>query len=171
MQFQTSNLPGGKTRRVQGGWPGAAEGFTLVEALIAVSVLAFGLLAAAQMIFVAVSSSALARCKGNAALLAQGKLEFLADLYSRDPGLMELDNGEHGPEQVEVTNPSGHSVLNRYNVSWTVSEVPDPRAGVELKAKRVTVSVTPIDAANQKDLRASFNKAVTVSTIVSAKTA
>jgi Tfp pilus assembly protein PilV len=170
MQFQTSNLPGGKACGVRGGRPSGADGFSLVEALIAVSILAFGLLSAGQMIFVAASSSALARCKGNAALLAQGKLQFLADLYGRDPGLTELDNGEHGPEQVEVINPSGHSILNRYNVSWTVTEVSDPRASVELKAKRVTVSVTPIDAANQKDLRASFNKAVTVSTILSAKT-
>jgi type II secretory pathway pseudopilin PulG len=170
MRLKTSHLPGDKIHGAQGGWPGAEEGFTLVEALIAVFVLAFGLLAAGQMIFVAASSSALARCKGNAALLAQGKLEFLADMYNRDPGLMELDDGEHGPEQVDVPNPSGHSILNRYDVSWTVSEVPDPRAGVELKAKRVTVSVTPIDAAGKKNLRASFNKVVTVSTILSAKT-
>jgi len=170
MRLQTSHLSGGRIRGAQCGWPGVEEGFTLVEALIAVFVLAFGLIAAGQMIFVAASSSALARCKGNATLLAQGKLEYLADLYSRDPGLMEFDDGEHGPEQVDVPNPSGHSVLNRYNISWTVSEVPDPRAGVELKAKRVTVSVTPIDAANQKNLRASFNKVVTVSTILSAKT-
>lgn len=170
MRVQTSDLPGGKAGGLQGGQPIVVEGFTLVEALIAVFVLAFGLLAAGQMIFVAASSSSLARCKGNAALLAQGKLEFLGDLYSRDPDLTALKNGEHGPEQVEVINPAGHSVLNRFSVSWTVNEVPDPRAGVELKAKMVTVSVTPIDAANQKDLRASFNKAVTVSTILSAKT-
>lgn len=170
MRVQTANLPGGKARGVQSVWPGADEGFTLVEALIAVFVLAFGLLAAGQMIFVAASSSALARCKGNAALLAQGKLEILADLYSRDPNLMDLENGEHGPEQAEVTNPLGDSVLNRFNVSWTVSEVPDPRAGVELKAKQVTVSVTPIDAARQKNMRALFNKAVAVSMILSAIT-
>ena len=170
MRFQASNLLGDKSRGDQGVWPGADEGFTLVEALIAVFVLAFGLLAAGQMIFVAASSSALARCKGNAALLAQGKLEILADLYSRDPNLMDLENGEHGPEQVEVSNPSGPSVLNRYNVSWMVSEVPDPRESVMLKAKLVTVSVTPIDAANQKNVRASFNKAVAVSMILSAIT-
>ena len=170
MRLQVSNLPGAKSHAAQGLWPGTAEGFSLVEALIAVFVLTYGLLAAGQMIFWAASSSALARCKGNASLLAQGKLEILADLYSRDPNLMDLENGEHGPEQVEVTNPSGPSVLNRYNVSWTVSEVPDPRESVVLKAKLVTVSVTPIDAANQKNLRAPFNKAVTVSMILSAIT-
>lgn len=69
---------GGRTHR-------AVNGFSLVELLIATLILTSGLLAAAQVIYSAVCSVSLARAKGSIAIVAQDKLEFLADLYARIP--------------------------------------------------------------------------------------
>ncbi len=143
------------------------EGFTLVETLIALFVLTFGFLAVGQILFMAAGSASLARSKGSAITLAQGKLAMLADLYRRDSGAGELSDGLHGPERADLLNPSTNSILDRFNVSWTVGEVPDPRAGITLKAKQVLVFVTPVDSRYQPNLRPYLNKAVTVSTVLS----
>ena len=103
--------------------------FTLVETLTALLILTFGLLATGQLIFIAMSSTSLARSKGSAILAAQSKLEFLAGLYRQNPTAADLAIGTHGPEQVESTNPVTHSGLNRYDVVWSVALVPDPRPG------------------------------------------
>jgi hypothetical protein len=130
-------------------------------------ILTFGLLAAGQMIYVALSCASLARSQGSAAVVAQGKLAFLADLYSRDPNVEDLSVGGHGPEQVEIVNPAAHGVLNRYRVTWTVSAVSDPRTNRVLNARLVLVTVTPIDAATSAHFRASLNKIVTVPAVFS----
>ena len=146
---------------------GAASGFTLIETLTAVCILTFGLLAAGQMIYVALASASLARSQESAAIVAQGKLGFLADLYGRDPKAGDLSIGSHGPEQVEVVNPAAHNVLNRYSVTWTVSTVSDPRPSRGLNARLVLVTVTPVDAATSAHFRASLNKIVTIPAILS----
>jgi hypothetical protein len=130
-------------------------------------ILTFGLLAAGQMIFVAMASASLARSQGSAAVVAQSKLAFLADLYSRDPNVQDLSIGSHGPERVEVVNPAAHNVLNRFSVAWMVSAVHDPRPGRVLNARLVLVTVTPIDAAGGAHFRASLNKTVTIPAIFS----
>ncbi len=136
-----------------------------MEMLIALIVLTFGLLAAGQMIYIAASSASLARSKGNAAVAAQTMIEQLSAQYSNDP--TSVVNGEYGPQQVEVRNPSTNAVLNRFNVSWTISSVPDPRSGTTLAAQQVVVTVTPIKADNSNNRRAALNKVVTVSSILS----
>ena len=145
----------------------SAEGFTLVEMLIALVVLVVGLLSAAQMIYVAMSSASLARSKGSAAVVAQDKLEFLADLYNRDKSAADLTDGNHGPETVQVLNPATNVVLNRFRVTWTVSPVVDPRAGWTLHTRHVTVTVTPVNATDGTNLRVGLNKIVTVSMVFS----
>ncbi len=146
------------------GKPDAPEtGFTLIETLMALAILAFGLLSAGQLIFVAMGSASLARSKESAALIAQNKLEMLGDLYRRAPGAPELTEGGHSGEQVQVTG--GRSVLNRYSISWQVSTVPDPRGGVFQHARRVTVTVTPVGANGAVNVRAALNKIVHVSSV------
>jgi prepilin-type N-terminal cleavage/methylation domain-containing protein len=147
----------------------AEKGFTLPETLIAMLVLTFGLLATGQLIYIAMSSTSLARSKGSAALVAQAKLEVLADLYRQNPGAPDLTDGAHGPERVEITNPSSRSALNRYNVAWNVAMVPDPRPGKILKARQVTVTVTPIGSGATVNTKASLNKVVHLTTIFSAR--
>jgi prepilin-type N-terminal cleavage/methylation domain-containing protein len=149
---------------------GSDHGFSLTEMLIALAVLALGLLAAGQLICIAMSSRSLSRCKQTAAVVAQNKLEYLSDSYRRDPSALELALGSHGPEQTRVLNPVNGSILNRYNVTWTTSEVADPRPGKILQARQVTVTVIPIQSEAIANIRAPLNKVLNVTTIFSAMT-
>ena len=145
------------------------DGFTLVEMLIAIIILTFGLLAAGQLLLVAMGSSSLSRSKGGAAGAAANKVEFLADLYRQNPNASDLTTGSHGPDVVQVLNPINNRVLNRFNVAWTVATVPDPRAGKNLNARMVTVTVTPVDGSGATHNVAGLNKAVSVSSIFSVR--
>ncbi len=142
-------------------------GFTLTEMLIALLILSFGLLSAGQLMYVAMSSSSLARSKSSAASVAQDKLEFLADLYRREPGNEDLALGDHGPQVVQVTNPNGGGVLNRFRVEWQVSPVPDPRPGKTLASRLVRVRVTPIGTDGSVNSRIGLNKVVNMTSIFS----
>lgn len=148
---------------------GPEPGFTLVETLIAVVILTFGLLAVGQMLFATIAGTTLARSKSTAATVARDKLDFLADLYARTPAASQLAVGNHGPEVVQIPNPGGSTVLNRYNVNYTVSTVPDPRPGKVLNAIMVRVTATPITAAGQTNLKTSQNKVVSVTGTFSKK--
>ncbi len=146
----------------------SAAGFTLVEMMIAMVIMTFGLLAAGRLMYVAMGSASLSRSKGSAAIVAQDKLEFLADLYRQNSAAAELTNGSHGPEQVQVINTANGRTLNRYNVAWIVATVSDPRPGVTLKARQVRVTVTPILATSTTvNVKASLNKVVSVTAIFS----
>jgi len=145
------------------------DGFTLVEILVSLSVLTFGLLAAAQVVHVALTSTTLARSKSAAAVAAQSRLELLSDLFGRNPEAEELANGSHGPVAVEVASPADGRVLNRFSVGWSVTAVADPRPGRSINAKQVTVTVTPVDEALVPLPRALLSKVVTMSTVFSAR--
>jgi len=149
--------------------PGRAEagkdsGFTLTETLIALLILSIGLLATGQLILAALSSASLARSKGNAALAAQDKLEFLGDLCRRSPEALELSAGSHDGEQVQYTSDSG-TVLNRFSVSWSVTQLSEPRNGAKLHARLVRVSITPIDMNGNRNSKVLLNKTVDVSCV------
>ncbi len=118
-------------------------GFSLVEALIVLLVLSSGLLAAGRLLVQTMSSLSLARSKGVLAVVAESKLESLADLYSRDPDSADLQDGVHGPEMVEIRNPRSGKVLHRISVSWLVSPLADPRPGKHLRGKILTVTASP----------------------------
>jgi prepilin-type N-terminal cleavage/methylation domain-containing protein len=148
----------------------AEEGFSLIEMLVATFILAFGLLAAGQMIYVAMNSSALARAKGNITVVAQDKLEFLADLYARNPNAADLTAGDHGPDYVQIVNPLNNATLNRFQVTWNITGVSDPRAGKSLQASQVKVTVRPVTASDGGNYKAYSNKAAVVVGILSPRT-
>lgn len=149
---------------------GRQAGFTLIETLIAMTILTFGLLAAGQLLYVAAGSNSLSRSKSSGVTVAHDKLEFLADLYRQNPSHADLTLGAHGPEQVQVTNPNDGSVLNRYNVNWDVANVPDPRPGKVLNARQVRVTVTPIrTTGTTTNIKSNLNKVVNVTAIFSPK--
>ena len=142
------------------------RGFTLIEMMIALVVLTFGLLAAGQMLFIATSSGSLARSKGTAVIIAQHKLESLASLYQQDPSTADLTFGDHGPEQTEIINQANGTILNRNNIRWNVSSVPDPR-GVLPDSRLVTVTVAPALPGGAENSKAGLNKILNVTTIFS----
>jgi len=146
-----------------------AEGFTLIEMMIALLILTVGLLSAGQLMYVAMGSASLARSKGSAATVAQDKLEFLADVYRRNRADGNLTVGDHGPEQVQVLNPNSGTVLNRFRIAWNVSIVPDPRAGKVLTSRLVRVTATPLGTGETVNNRIGLNKTVSVSSIFSTR--
>jgi prepilin-type N-terminal cleavage/methylation domain-containing protein len=143
------------------------EGFSLIEMMIALVILTFGLLAVGPLLYTAWSADSLSRSKGTAAIAAQNKLESLADLYHQNPLADELMLGSHGPEQIQIVNPVDGTVLNRYSVDWIVSHVPDPRPGKMVEARLVSVRITPIDSQGEENSRPALNKILNVSTIFS----
>jgi prepilin-type N-terminal cleavage/methylation domain-containing protein len=143
------------------------SGFGLIELLIALAVLTFGLLASGQLFYVAASSGSLAGSKGSAAIAAQNMLESLSDLYSRNPLAGDLTIGSHGPRLTQVTNPVNGAVLNRYGISWEVSPVLDPRPAKAIDARLVRVIVMPIQSGGAINNRPPLNKALNITTIFS----
>ncbi len=145
-------------------------GFSLIELMMALVILTFGLLAVGQLLYAVASSSSLARSKSTAAVTAQNKIESLADLYGRDPLAADLALGSHGPQQTQVVNPIDGTVLNQYNIGWTVANVADPRPGKVMGAILVRVTITPIQSGGIGNSKPAFNKILSVATILSPKT-
>ncbi len=148
--------------------PNAAAGFTIVEMLISLVILTLGLLAAGQLMFLAMSAQSLSRSKGMASIVAQDRLESLADLYRQNTAAADLTVGNHGPVQVQVQNTTNNSTLNRFSVVWNVAVVPDTRGKV-LTSRIVRVTVTPINAGGTANNQAGLNKIIHMSSIFSQK--
>lgn len=165
MKFPAVESSYGKT--APGSQTTGSEGFSLVESLIAILILALGLMFVGPMIFDAISSTTLARSKDTGALAAANQLETLARLYRANEHDANLTVGNHGPVQVEIVNPTDNSKLNRYGVSWTVSPVPDPRVGKVLRAVQVTATATPIGSGTAANIKVRQNKIINVTTIFS----
>ncbi len=136
---------------------------------MALLMMTFGLLAVGQLIYLSAGSGALARSEEIAVITAQDKLEFLSDLYRRDPDSAELSAGLHGPEQAESLNPITGNLMNRFEVTWDIRNVPDTRAGRNLRAKLVFVTVTPVTVRGVANTKPSLNKALKVSHVLSGK--
>lgn len=144
--------------------PVGISGFTLIEVLVAMLILSLGLLATGQVIFIALSSASTARSQGSAALVAQDKLEFLGDLCRRNPDAAELSVGQHDGGEVQFDGGGG-LILNRFAVSWTVSDLGDPRDGVRLHGKMISVRASPVDLTGQRNERVLLNKTVEITSV------
>ena len=149
---------------------GPADGFSLVEVMIAVFILAFGLLAAAQVLAMAMVLEAQARSKSTATLAAQNELERLTDLYRRNPEAKELTIGAHQAEELtEIRNPITQNVLNRYKITWFVSGIPDPRPGIDLKGSVISVQATPMRTESEESPGHFKKKAITLNAVIVAE--
>jgi prepilin-type N-terminal cleavage/methylation domain-containing protein len=146
------------------------EGFSLIEIMIALVILTFGLLATAQLIYLSVGSGSLARSKQTASIAAQQRMEYLSDLYRLNPDAEDLAPGSHGPQEDIVENPVDGKILNRYRVSWSSAGVADPRPGKAPRARLVSATIVPIRPDGSINLKPALNKTLTFSTIVSLKT-
>lgn len=146
--------------------PENARGFGLIEIMVALTVLTFGLLAVGQLILVSAGSGSLARSKGTTAVAAQNKLEILSDLYWQDPSAVDLAPGSHGPQQIGIVNPVNGSTLNYYSIEWAVAEVPDPRPGKTVDAKLVAVKIAPVHFDGSANKQPLLNKALNAAAII-----
>ncbi len=85
------------------------KGFSLIEILIALSILTIGLLAVAKMQGTALSGDSYASAVTESSTLAQDRLETLFSLPYNDP---DLESGDHE----EATPPARHTI------TWTVTD-------------------------------------------------
>jgi competence protein ComGC len=143
------------------------RGFTLLENLLALAVLTFGLLASAPMIAAALKSATLAQSKACAILAAQSKVDYLTERYQHDPSDPELQWGRHGPETLDVLDPVGGTVWNRLEIIWTVDDVPDPRPGFHLAARLLTIEVRPVGRTGSPNLKTWLNRELSLSAVLS----
>jgi general secretion pathway protein I len=102
--------------------PGSVEGFTLLEVMVALAILAMGLMALSDVVSGALRNHVRAGQLDVATLLARGKLAELEDLFERK-GFKESDQSDEGtfeeeghPEvrwKVEVRKPPGEMNAER----------------------------------------------------------
>lgn len=100
-------------------------GFSLIEVIIAIAILAIGMLAAATMQIRAVQNTTTGNIFTQANMLAKGRMEQLKNTRK----LTDLDGGGTDNGITADGQPGGI-----YNVSWTVAEV-------GTTARRITVTV------------------------------
>lgn len=115
------------------------KGFTLLEVMFAIAILAFGILAVASMQTSSMYGNSAANRLTEGTSWAGNKMEELLTIPETDA---QLSSGTHGPE----TLMSG---VSRYDVNWEVIDSVDPSNPLD-KAKLITVTVTWQDKGNPK---------------------
>lgn len=161
-----TNLQHTKVRAGQSLCHNNADGFSLVESLMAVLILTIGFMFVGPMMVKSIGSNTLARSKSTAGLAAAQILDGLALKYRANAGNADLTVGAHGPTQVQITNPIDNNIVNRYNVGWTVSAV--VTSGKTLKAVQVTATATPIESTGTAtNNKVGQNKIINITTIFS----
>ncbi|TDI13632.1 MAG: prepilin-type N-terminal cleavage/methylation domain-containing protein [Acidobacteria bacterium] len=116
------------------------SGFTLIESMIALAVMAITLLGLGQLVSTAVRQNAATRFETMGVLIVQEKLEALRGAYNREleseTGSSDLTAGSHGPETLIMEAPAGSSMGDsEFEVSWTVT--------IAGSQKTVNVTVEP----------------------------
>jgi type IV pilus assembly protein PilV len=100
------------------------KGFTLIEVLIGLIILAIGILAIAGMQITSIAGTSFSNNLTQASVLAQDRLEFLKGLSLNDA---RLDTGTHNdPPDIGIfkrsyqsnRNPNPNFVTITYTVSW-----------------------------------------------------
>jgi len=120
----------------------AQKGFSLIELLIAMSVLAFGMLAAASMQYSAVRNNTNGNVSTQAAMLANAQLEMLKN---QDIDSAALAPGDYSdPTPIDENGNSG----GIYNRSWRI----DP-LGTSARRLRVTVQWTKFGGPRSVEVR------------------
>ena len=95
------------------------KAFTLIEVMIAVSILTVGLLAVGAMQISAIRGNDFSNNTSAALILAEEKMETLLHTDYNDS---ELNDGAHGPETVDEAGQAGGS----FNRTWTVDTYSNP---------------------------------------------
>jgi prepilin-type N-terminal cleavage/methylation domain-containing protein len=121
--------------------PLGEKGFTLIEVLIGLIILAIGLLAIAGMQITSIRGTSFSNNLSQASVLAQNRLEFLKGLPLTDPN---WDIADH-PNDVNVgiftggyqavRNPNPNYVTITYTVSWAEKGIPHTVSFRTIKAR------------------------------------
>lgn len=138
-------------------------GFTLIEAMVAVAILGFGLLTLAMMQLEAISQGAAGRHSADAAAIARTYLEQVQRLPWSELDTAEAAGtwvspawpGATGTVDVEVDDPAGSTAVNQsYDVNWRVTDVLDGMGNPNpcLRDVEVRVSWDEEDMSNDKIL-------------------
>jgi type IV pilus assembly protein PilV len=117
-------------------------GFTLLEIIIAISILTFGILAVASMQSAAIRGNQLGYRLTEGSTLAQDRLEFLLSKPYNDP-LLTIGNNKADPD------PGGTGLPTGYQLTYDVADV----AGINAKLITVRVSLQERGASRTTELR------------------
>jgi len=123
------------------GGTNSEAGFTLVEALCAIVILVFGLMAIANLMLVAATSNSVANQGTAATTLATQQMEILKNIPFTDPpttanfnalltpgGDLDLDPAAEDPNFINP--PVDVPGVGEIQVRWEIVGVPDPADGV-----------------------------------------
>lgn len=114
------------------------KGFTLIEVLFAIAILAFGLLAVASMQIGAIQGNLFASGKTRAVTWAQDRMERLMALPFNDADLQDTNPTVGPTTHSEPSPPPG------YTITWDVDDfLLDTALIPSYSAKQITVTVTP----------------------------
>ncbi len=116
------------------------RGFTLLESVIALLILASGLLGLAQLFVLAISQNAYGRQNTMAVSVAANQIETLRNAYNNDlrTGIPSADMtaGDHSPVTVTLVPPENSNQGSfSFNVTWSVT--------FNGSERDITVIVTP----------------------------
>ncbi len=141
-----------------------SAGFSLLEMLVAVTVMGISLLGLAQLLGVAMQQNSSARYTTAAVEVARGKLEQMKAQYNRyiesGTATADLADGEHGPVSVALPSHSDEYAARNVLMKWWVESPSGTRKNI-----RITVwpGGVPTSDEHYTTLRA---KAITVSTVL-----
>jgi type IV pilus assembly protein PilV len=115
------------------------KGFTLLEVLLGLVILAIGILAIAGMQITSITGTSFSKNLTQASVIAQDRLEYLKSLPLGDPGLNgtynDPDIGIFKRGYVAVRNPSPNYVTITYTVSWLEKGVPHTVSFTTIKGR------------------------------------
>jgi prepilin-type N-terminal cleavage/methylation domain-containing protein len=142
------------------------EGYTLVEILIAIAILAFGLLAVATMQVTAIKTNAIASGISQGLTLGQTKVEELMNLAYSALNDTDLDGTDEDADDDGIDDDGGNFGLNdtgndsdneepngRYTIYWNVA-VNEP----VISSKTIRVIVTWTEKGRNKRIKLDFVK-------------
>ena len=142
------------------------EGYTLIEILIAIAILAFGLLAVATMQVRAIKTNAIASGISQGLTLGQAKVEELMNLAYSTLNDTDLDGTDEDADDDGIDDDGGNFGLNdtgddsdneepngRYTIYWNVA-VNEP----VISSKTIRVIVTWTEKGRNKSIKLDFVK-------------
>ena len=125
--------------RVGRGGARSEAGFTLVEALCAIVILAFGLIAIANLMLVAATSNTVANQGTAATTLATRQMEILKNIPFTNPPTSATFNPALAPGgnlDADDATPPGYFTppvdipgVGEVRVRWQITAIPDPTSG------------------------------------------